>query len=412
MSKAMIITVGGTPTPIIKTINEQKPVFICFLASQKTNDKVVEIKKGLTCNVKSEVVLLDNVNDLLHCYNKSVEAAERMLEKGFTPNDVIIDYTGGTKNMSAAVVLATVSYGFVFSYVGGIERDKEGVGIVINGKEKIYHGINPWDFLAVEEKKKIAILFNSCQYQGAKNLIEELMNKVSPSEKPVFEVLRFLVEGFYKWDMFQHKGAKNCFKRANVDSFIGIAKAKEDARLLKFAQSVKQAYGNLIRIVDCLENSKNICLRLMEDLFENAERRYKEGKVDDAILRLYRIVEMAAQERLLTKHKIDTSDVNRSKVPSDFLHELKKTGKDKKNKKIKIGLYDSYNLLDRLGDNLGKSYFNNKEKFLGIQSARNDSYLAHGIASSKSETYTSLKEFVLTINKEIKNVTTFPHMRI
>ena len=192
----MIITVGGTPTPIIKTINEQKPVFICFLASQKTNDKVVEIKKGLTCNVKSEVVLLDNVNDLLHCYNKSVEAADRMLEKGFTQNDVIIDYTGGTKNMSAAVVLATVSYGFVFSYVGGIERDKEGVGIVINGKEKIYHGINPWDFLAVEEKRKIAILFNSCQYQGAKNLIEELMNKVSPSEKPVFEVLRFLVEGF------------------------------------------------------------------------------------------------------------------------------------------------------------------------------------------------------------------------
>jgi hypothetical protein len=57
--------------------------------------------------------------------------------------------------MSVALALAAVAHGFCFSYVGGgKERTKNGVGIVINGQEQVYSCINPWDFLAVEEKKR------------------------------------------------------------------------------------------------------------------------------------------------------------------------------------------------------------------------------------------------------------------
>lgn len=408
----MIITVGGTPAPLIKTINEHRPEVVCFLASQDTNDKITEIKKGIINRTKSEVVLLDDVNDLLHCYRKSIEAAERVTRKGFFRNSVIVDYTGGTKNMSAALVLATVAYGFIFSYVGGARRDKEGVGIVINGQEKVYAGVNPWDFLAVEEKRKISVLFNSCQYQGAKDLIESLLEKISPLEKPLFEILLDIVNGFYKWDMFQHEKAHNCFEKAKLDTLVGFARAKDDSRLLDFAHKVKQAHGNLKKIISLSKKSKTVCKPLIEDLFANAERRYKEGKIDDAILRLYRIVEMAAQERLSTKFDLDTSNIDLEKVPAGYRAKLVINNKDRKENKIKTGLLASYTLLDKLNDSLGKSYFDKQKQFLSIQSARNFSYLAHGIQSSKSDTYISLKKFLVNIVEGIEHGTSFPEMDI
>ncbi len=73
-------------------------------------------------DVKAEITLADNVNDLLQCHEKAEEAVERVIKKGYGKEDVIVDYTGGTKNMSVAIALASITHGFSFSYVGGKER--------------------------------------------------------------------------------------------------------------------------------------------------------------------------------------------------------------------------------------------------------------------------------------------------
>ena len=67
MIRAMIISVGGTPEPIIKSIAEYRPEFVSFFASQDTHDKVSEIKRGLQeikLSIKNEITLADDVNDL------------------------------------------------------------------------------------------------------------------------------------------------------------------------------------------------------------------------------------------------------------------------------------------------------------------------------------------------------------
>ena len=44
MPKAMIVS-GGSPEPLIKTLSEQKPAIVCFLASQASVDFVGKLRR-------------------------------------------------------------------------------------------------------------------------------------------------------------------------------------------------------------------------------------------------------------------------------------------------------------------------------------------------------------------------------
>lgn len=408
MLKAMIITVGGTPQPVIKSIEEHKPEFISFLASQDSFDQISSIKKTIFdkgFNFKSEITLLDDINDLLHCYYKAEEAVERVRTKGYEKESVIVDYTGGTKNMSVALSLAVITHCYSFSYVGGKERSKNGLGIVINGQEKIFTSINPWDFLAVEEKKKIAILFNRNQFNAAKDLTDEILQKTT-QYKSVFKKIGFLIEGFYKWDLFRHQDAMDSFKRAKVEEIMDI----DDKHFKIFAKDTAAKLDFLEKIVK-IGKKPNILYIL--DLYANAERRFEEGKIDDAILRLYRLVEMIAQEQLLNEYNIDASDVKTDLIPESLREDFIKNYKSSRDGRIKIPQTAAFKLLEAFGGNVGKVYKSNEPRFLDIQSARNYSYLAHGFEYSKERTYSDLKDFILKLGifKE-DEAPVFPEMGI
>src|SRR3990172_5815350 len=105
MIKAMIISVGGTAEPIIRSIAEYRPEFASFFASQDTCDRISEIKRELQeakLSIKNEITLAHDVNDLYHCFGKAEEAVKRALSKGYNSEEVIVDYTGGTKNIFVA----------------------------------------------------------------------------------------------------------------------------------------------------------------------------------------------------------------------------------------------------------------------------------------------------------------------
>mgnify|MGYP001577113022 CR=1 FL=1 len=408
MPKAMIISVGGTPAPIIKSICEYKPEFISFLASQDTCDLVASIKKEVVShglNIKSETTLANDINDLVHCHEKAEEAVERVITKGYRKEDIIVDYTGGTKNMSVSLALASISYGFSFSYVGGKERTKNGVGIVVNGQEEIYPSVNPWDFLAIEERKKIATLFNTYQFKAAKNLTDTLLEKTTKF-KSLFKKIGFLIEGYYEWDLFRHQKALDLLKRAKIEEILET----DDKSIKVFA---KGAETNRFFLEEIVKNEKKPSGLLILDLYANAERRFNEGKVDDAVLRLYRLVEMIAQERLFRKYGIDVSDVKEEKIPEGLKGEFIKNYKSQFDGKIKISQTATFKLLNALHDELGNTFKLNEKRFLAIQSSRNYSYLAHGFESSKEKTFLTLRDFILELNMfEVKDAPVFPKMEI
>jgi CRISPR-associated protein (TIGR02710 family) len=406
--KAMIISVGGTPQPIIKIISEYSPEFISFVASQDTYDLVTQIKGEISkagLIPKTEITLVDNVNDLVHCYEKAEEAILRVIKMKYKTDEVIVDYTGGTKNMSVAISLAAISHSFSFSYVGGTERTKEGIGIVIDGHEVIYKSINPWDFLAIEAKKNIALLYNQNQFKAARNLTEELQSK-STKYKSMFKKLGFLIEGYYKWDLFRYAEALDTFKKAKLDELMEV----QDQSFVSFAMES----SNLLHLIEKLARSpRKPSHILIGDLFANAERRNEEGKFDDAVLRLYRIVEMLAQERLLSKYGIDVSDIRKNQIPDSLKEEFAKHYKSQRDGKIKIPQTAAFKLLNELNDEVGHLFRKNEQRFLDLQSSRNYSYLAHGFDCLKERTYNELKCFISDMGiVQNTNIPCFPKMKI
>jgi len=408
MIRAMIISVGGTTEPITKSITEYRPEFVSFFASQDTCDKISEIKRELQeakLSIKNEVTLADDVNDLYHCFGKAEEAVKRALSKGYNSEEVVVDYTGGTKNMSVALSLSSITHGFSFSYVGGTERTKGGVGIVISGKEKVCESVNPWDFLAIDDRKKISIFFNASQFKAAKELADEALEK-STKYKTVFKKLGFLIDGYYNWDLFRHGDAKGKFERARIEELLET----DDERIRLFAKATLQLKPQL----ELLSQQQRQPDRLFVlDIFSNAERRFNEGKTDDAIVRLYRVVEMLAQERLLDKHGIDTSNVPEEKIPRQARDEFVSKYKDKKDGKIKISQNAAFGLLDALGDELGKEFNKRLPQFRQLQSQRNNSYLVHGFACAGENTYQKFREFILDLSIfKAQDVIVFPRLNI
>lgn len=403
-SKAMIISIGGSPGPIIKTILNFKPEYVSFFSSQDTFGFISEIKlktgeSGI--KISAEVTIVEDVNNLVHCHEKAEEAIERVVKKGFQKNNIIVDYTGGTKNMSVALALASITHGFLFSYVGGDERTKSGVGTVIDGKERVYESVNPWDFFAIEERRKIALLFNHCQYQAARELMERLLEK-SVKYHSLFKKMIFLLEGYRLWDLFRHADALHQFDRARIDEII----ESNDSKINDFGNQTIKLMPMLHELAK--KGKPNFEMKIL-DLYANAERRFKEGKIDDAILRLYRVTEMIAQQALMENHGIDPSDVSSKKIPDSIREGFINKYRDSSDNKIKVPQSAAFTLLRELGDPLGIAFDDNKSVFLKIQQSRNNSYLAHGFKSSKKETYKAFREFVLKLGAiDTKTIPTFP----
>lgn len=404
---AMIISVGGTPEPLVKTITYHSPEFVCFFASQGTMDKTVQVKESLgdlAQAIRFEIELVDNENDLLECHEKAIHAVERISAKGYAKERVLVDYTGATKNMSVALALAAIEQGFGFSYVGGDKRTKNGVGTVESGHEKIYTNVNPWDFMALKEKRQASQFFNSFQFKACRDLFAELAGNAS-TRRSMYRKLSCAVDAFHNWDLFRHAEALDSFKKARLEDLLD----ERDRGVAAFAADCLQLKPALENLINCSNRGKRPCEELAHDLFSNAERRFAEGKVDDAVLRLYRLVEMLAQERLLRVYAIDTSDVKADMIPDAIREDFVEKYRNRRTNKIELPQSPSYQLLKELGDPLGQAFEEHQSRFMKVQSARNYSYLAHGFMSSKDTVYEDLRVFVAELGA-FENAVGFPKM--
>ncbi len=409
--KAMLISVGGAPKPIIESIQHHKPSFVVFFVSQMTVPTATDIIKELKSNnveFEYNITISEDPEDLLDCFRKAEEAVNKILSKKFESENVIVDYTGGTKNMSVALALASIKYGFSYSYVGGKERTKDGVGIVVDGTEEVKHSINPWDYLSHKEKDTFVTLFNAYQFKSAKEIADNVTKKTS-KYKSLYRKLSLISEGFYRWDLFCHADALRMFERAKIDELS----EHDDKWVCDFKNELDNAIKKLEELVNYAGKPS---LSMIYDLFSNAERRFEEGKIDDAILRLYRIVEMIAQYILSEKYGIDTSDVKLEQLPEsikeEFIRKYEDNTEGKSKAKIKIPQHASFTLLKELGDEVGKIYVQKEKEFKSIQSSRNSSYLAHGFQSSSEKTYEKLRDFVLSLGIiEREQIWQFPKIK-
>lgn len=408
--KALLISVGGSPDPVVFSINRLRPECLCFFASEETKNiiDVGIIPKMEQPPKRWDQIITPNAEDLLKCCQALLKDLPGLLHRwGVEPSELTVDYTGGTKTMSAALALCTIDRASSFHYVGGKERSKGGVGIVVGGQEEAIYQVNPWDELAVRERKEAGIVFNRARYRQAADLFEKIEKRVSGGMKPFYKALADLSEGYALWDAFDHKGAWNKLQAAK--------KALEMTVLFGGPTEIKSLVAtlkeNLLFLEKIAMGAKEVKRELFFDLLANAERRAQlEQKYEDATARLYRALEVLAQARLSERGLI-TSHVDPARLPESLREEYIRRYTSRIDGKIKIGMDASYRLLKELNDDLGEAYHRNWESLRILLDARNSSYLAHGFVAIGSERYQRLLEMILKLsNTTADRLPLFPKM--
>lgn len=213
MKKAMIMSLGGSPEPLKKSLAEHQPDVVIFFASHDSVLKAGDVVQDVLIRPKTEIEITENPNSLYECYKSAKRCVERAARQEIPDKNIIVDYTGGTKVMSAALLLATAGRSFGFNYVGGDVRSKEGLGVVQNGHEQMYEDMNPWSAFAEEERRQMVTLFNARRYGAVIQIMENYKRALPPQIESYFKFVRLLSHGFLYWDQFQHKKAQDCLQK-------------------------------------------------------------------------------------------------------------------------------------------------------------------------------------------------------
>ncbi|PLZ98610.1 hypothetical protein CEN50_10650 [Fischerella thermalis CCMEE 5268] len=146
MSKILLVTVGGSFQPIITAIRSLQPDRVIFIASDgEKGSKSQVIAEGTPCEVRRgaevierlpniptqvdlgenfqperDLILVQNPDNLAECYPKIYHCIRNLQQE--SGHQIMADYTGGTKTLSAALVMAAVDCG-ISLYITIAARD-------------------------------------------------------------------------------------------------------------------------------------------------------------------------------------------------------------------------------------------------------------------------------------------------
>ena len=244
---ALLINVGGTPNPVAYSINHHTPEKVIFFTSRDSRTEIESRVRPLVTHRwrDQEIITTPDPQHLTRCIEVLArDLSEKLGVLGVAWKDLIVDYTGGTKTMSAALVLATINEPVEYSYIGGQVRNKEGLGTVLDGSEAVLLNPNPWDALAVDLKRRMARQFNRGRFAEATQTAEEAATLVSADRRPFFGDLLDLFDGYLRWSLFDYAKAEGPLRKA----ISGLRRAG-DPCLDGFLAQVEQDVERLAHMV-------------------------------------------------------------------------------------------------------------------------------------------------------------------
>lgn len=309
----------------------------------------------------------DNVEALFAAYR---EALGRLTAE-HESEEVIIDFTSGTKPMSAAVFAAGIAHRVSrVSYVTG-RRDQTG---------RVFADMKVTSFppklvTADDDLRLAATLFNEGQFRAAADLARRYTcSDSAPAWEPYLRrarLLRRLSNAYELWDRFEWKEAAHVLRGIKDEEVRGELSPE---RLRDQAQFLQRC------------NGPGWPPERVAELAASAARRTEEARFDDAIARCYRGFEYLAQWRLATRHNIaNTAKTPTAQIPAKLRCELVRSSNDQT---VKLGLVAAYRLLEALNDEVGQAFREayagngdwreSRGPLSGALNQRNQSWLAHG----------------------------------
>ena len=390
---ALVLTVGTTADPLKKAVEEAKmeaekenaslTVWLLYgrpLPDQHPDPFQVAADVRLhaeNLGLKVQPCEISEPEDLDVCFGEM----RSLLQRLSSADKVIVNYTGGTKAMSAAIVHAALTTSFAgeleLHYVGGSVRDRN--GRVIREAMEIRRAAQT---ATQERMERILELMKEHRYELAAYLAEGL------PERGRSWFLKSASKALLLWDNFAYEEAATIMRGLNQQAQILV----DDPKLGRLAETVRRLVSEVIthileavkafrkwEIGDQVSISLEGVQLLCADILENASRHLQRREWNEAVLRSYRALEAAVQGALVL------SGIN----PWRF--ELNKLSEERQQKvQMLLGytpkeltLYSGILTLQAFG---GVQIGDGEQKWLqDVQQTRNRSILEHGYRACGQE---------------------------
>ena len=369
---------------LYNSINKISPDYIVFFASERSKTTIDYVKELFEADDDEfidgedyEIAILEDIDNFNSCFESFEIKLWQLDILSEEKHEIIMDYTSGTKTMSAAMACCGMFYSKDLISVSGDRKN----GTVSVGTETIKYQ-NLYKVYDKFSLMRVRNYFNNNRFYTAAEIAENIVD-----ENIAKDDLLNLSRAYYAWDNMNFEEAYDYLTKVNMNVF----------EFKDINENVKinlKALGAIVRSPH--ENLKNCYI--LASLINNSIRRADEYKYDDAI----RAFELIAQIRLnsyrLNSSDIDTEVLSQKNVDSKFIESLEKTREDGK---IKIGLIKDYELLDELGDDLGKYFAENRNSINNLTFKRNNSILAHGLESLDKEDFDKFEELVENLARKL-----------
>ncbi len=368
----LLVTVGGSPQPILTAIATLGPDRVIFITSANGSDQQV-LGAGLPCEVRrdgqiiqrlanlptaaklenfnplTDLIVLANPDDLTHCYQQ----ISRLIPT-LTGHTLWADYTGGTKTMSLALGMAALDHQLQLTLTTSSQRPN----IQRVERDEVTARVAA-DAVYAERSlgNRLPTLLQSFDYPTACLELQSLQALDLPPalRSQVAQLLR-QCQAFDAWDRFDHAAAWTTLQHTPYAPGLAAVCCSRAACDPSFEAPVTGTLYPFAIVID-------LCL--------NAARRAAQGRYDDAVGRLYRATELLAQIRL-RELCFDTHQPDYSRIPEAQQAQFAPSADGV----LRLGLTRSYELLRVLGDlALWESFNTTVRPALDV---RNSSLFAHG----------------------------------
>lgn len=398
----LILSLGTSIEPLLLSLSALKPDVALILCTPKTRYLLKELFAYTTMDEHQiSVNEVDSENPLM-IYKKILSAYEQWER----PNDIFVDFTGGTKSMSAGCALAGAAIGAQLIYISSdynqyLRRPNP-------GSEKICRVAAP-DIIFDNKERKLGVeLFNQYQYHSAGMIFSGLVQKA-----PEMDVYRFLCNlsaAYEAWDRMDLNEA--CEKMAIC---LDTLKDKDLSAFGDYKKHIEVLEGQFetLRLIASIQEGyslKNDSVYeysgiLIANLFQNVKRRESLKQYETASLLLYRILEMIEQKRLWQYNRFETGKADYSKISRDESALLVRINAIRGSIGYKVlselpsevGLVMGYMILYSIGDPLLSRMEMSEQEIINILKEqveiRNQSIYAHGYFFVEEKRFSVFKSF-------------------
>jgi len=370
-ARAIIMTVGlqgdqgGDVLDALQLdLDALKPEMLALVASGQSmaNARRMIERSGLPAG-QCEIVELTGAHDIDEVFRKTNDLIQRLIKRGYGPDEIAINYTSGTKVMGSGAVLSAV-YNKVMElrYITGLASVREGPG-------KAHHRIlttKPGAVFAYQQMLNGRSMLLDLRFRSAFTVLEEVEDDLlTPEDRKLRLALVRLTRAYGEWDNFY------------PDRFLSLYSE------VRFEFETLDPFRMHEGQLDVLRKTADEILHgqpgpfIITDLYNNASRRLMLGRTEDALSRLYRALEMLGQWVLAREFGIDTNNVDTRGIPprDRVSYEALRSIEDGT---VKIGFRKAYELLGIFNVPVGVA-FKNDPLMREFLEKRTDSILAHGL---------------------------------